>query len=233
MQLPFFYIRPGMPADLQMELDEENSRHSIQVLRMKAGDLLHLTDGEGTILTGKILEGHKKHCRVEILERTQQQRLPRQVTIGISLLKNASRFEWFLEKATELGVARIIPLICRRTEKEKFRIDRMANLCVSAMLQSRQCWLPRLEAPIKMEEVIPSLEEQKRFIAFCGDGERETLAGTAPFTSAVTLIGPEGDFSPEEISVARAAGFIPVTLGSTRLRSETAGIVAATLMMNA
>lgn len=201
---------------------------------MKPDDLLHLTDGEGSLLTGKIRDAHKKHCLIEILERQQAAPPTRQVTIAISLLKNANRFEWFLEKATELGVSRILPLICHRTEKEKFRADRLKSICVSAMLQSRQLWLPRLWEPASLEKLIPTFSEKQRFIAYCSEEEERTgLAARAPFTEAVILIGPEGDFTNEEISLALAAGFSPVSLGNTRLRSETAGIVAATLLMNA
>ncbi|MBS1655054.1 MAG: 16S rRNA (uracil(1498)-N(3))-methyltransferase, partial [Bacteroidetes bacterium] len=144
MTLPFFYITDYNASQKQIELDEDTSRHVVQVLRMKPGEKLNLTDGKGTLLTCEITTDHKKHCLVSVIETSSKPSASERITIAISLLKNANRFEWFLEKATEIGVTEIIPLICSRTEKEKFRYDRMEQICISAMLQSQQCWLPVL-----------------------------------------------------------------------------------------
>ena len=115
---------------------------------MKEGEKLNLTDGKGNLITAEITDDHKKHCSVKIIDSRLTTHDSRKVTIAISLLKNTNRFEWFLEKATEIGVSEIIPLICERTEKQKFRYDRMKGICISAMLQSQQCWLPVLHEPI-------------------------------------------------------------------------------------
>lgn len=233
MQLPYFYISPGSAVQNEIELDEENSRHIVQVLRMKPADHLHLTDGEGQIITGSIIDDHKKHCRVKVDAREKQERSSRQITIGISLLKNTSRFEWFLEKAAELGISRILPLICKRTEKEKFRSERLKGICISAMLQSRQAWLTELAEADYFEKLIPAIDSSQKFIGYCDHGiERKPLSSFHNFDSAAVLIGPEGDFTPEEFEFARTRGFIPVSLGGTRLRTETAGIVAAALLVN-
>lgn len=234
MALPFFYLPDYNPGDPEIVLDEDNSRHIVQVLRMQKGQQLQLTDGRGWLLTGTILDDHKKKCRVGIDASTHQPGRERKITIALSLLKNASRFEWFLEKATEIGVSGIIPLLCERTEKQHFREDRMQNILISALLQSQQTWLPDLQAPTPVTQVIQGASQDRRFIAHCLEEERLSLAAAirdAPTAgSQLILIGPEGDFSKNEIDRALEHAFLPVTLGETRLRTETAGVVSATLM---
>ena len=235
MALPFFYIREYDPGQNEIELDEENSRHVVQVLRMKKEDLISLTDGKGLLLKAVITGDHKKRCMVTVKEKSLAITPGRKVSIAISLLKNASRFEWFLEKATEIGVSEIIPMICARTEKEKFRHDRMEAILISAMLQSQQCWLPTLHEPIGFELLLRQEEivnTSQKFIAHClEDDERNliTLVNSA-LPSQLILIGPEGDFTYDEIEFAITNHFYPVSLGDTRLRTETAGIVAVTIL---
>lgn len=214
-------------------MDEDNSRHIVQVLRMTMGEQLRLTDGKGALLTAEIVDDHKKKCRVIIRSAAILPSAERSVTIAISPLKNASRFEWFLEKATEIGVSTVIPLLCERTERPSIRHDRLQQIAVSALLQSQQVRLPELAAPVSFGDLIGKASTRgSRYIAHCLEAPRPTtsLAGTDPAASSLILIGPEGDFSQKEIENALAAGFIPVTLGSHRLRTETAGIVAATLL---
>ena len=153
MALPFFYIDDYNSSQKEIVLDEDTSRHVVQVLRMKEGEKLNLTDGKGNLITAEIIDDHKKHCAVKIIDSQLTTHNSRKVAIAISLLKNASRFEWFLEKATEIGVTEIIPLICERTEKQKFRYDRMKGICISAMLQSQQTWLPVLHEPIQFNHL--------------------------------------------------------------------------------
>jgi len=235
MALPFFYLSSYDPTTTELILDEDNSRHIVQVLRMQPGDALQLTDGKGALLTGVIIDSHKKKCRVRIQSTLSQPPARRKVVIAISLLKNASRFEWFLEKATEIGVSSIIPLICERTEKQHARSDRLRNILVSAMLQSQQTWLPDLPDPTPLAEILADPPCDQRFIAHCLDAPRPTTAladrrQPEPPVTQLILIGPEGDFSPKEIETALKEGFLPVTLGDNRLRTETAGVVAATLL---
>jgi 16S rRNA (uracil1498-N3)-methyltransferase len=235
MALPFFYINDYDPSKKEIVLDEDTSRHVIQVLRMKLGELLNLTDGKGNLLTVSIVDDHKKHCVVNMQEVSYKKPDERKVSIAISLLKNANRFEWFLEKATEIGVNEIIPLLCERTEKEKFRHERLQGILISAMLQSQQCWLPVLHQPItfklllRQEEVVNT---SQKFIAHCIENEKRNLADLVnnSLSSQIILIGPEGDFTREEIDFAIENHFDAVALGETRLRAETAGIVAATLL---
>ena len=252
MQLPFFYIGSIDSSVKSIILDEETSRHVVQVLRMKKGEKLNLTDGKGNLLTAEIILDHKKHCEVKVIDSRLLQRLrqsalgggrrtpdSRLITIAISLLKNTTRFEWFLEKVTEIGVSQIIPLICERTEKQKFRFERMQQICISAMLQSQQCWLPVLHKPVAYELLFRQVEianADQKFIAYCMEEEKKSLLNSHPDSyrdssiHSLILIGPEGDFSKEEIELAAQYNFIPVSLGATRLRSETAGVVAAVLL---
>lgn len=136
----------------------------------------------------------------------------------------------FLEKATEIGVSEIIPLVCTRTEKEKFRTDRLQGIITSALLQSQQSWMPLLHEPAAFNQVLASRTDAHKFIAHCLPQEKTELASVAGNQSSIILIGPEGDFTPEEIEAAIANGYRPVALGNTRLRTETAGMVAATIM---
>ncbi len=232
MALPFFYINEYNTSQKEIVLDEDTSRHAVQVLRMKEGEKLNLTDGKGNLITVEITDAHKKHCSVKIQATSHELRAARQITVAISLLKNASRFEWFLEKATEIGVSEIIPLICERTEKQKFRFDRMKGICISAMLQSQQTWLPILHEPKQFNHLaIEQFDDQQKFIAHCEEsGQKNDLSAFQPFNNSTILIGPEGDFSKDEIELALQNNFIPVSLGETRLRSETAGVVAATML---
>jgi 16S rRNA (uracil1498-N3)-methyltransferase len=235
MGLPLFYI-DQLTGETAL-LNEETSKHITQILRMKVGERVSLTDGKGTKAEAIITDDHKKKCEVQILNLEKQTQPKRTVSIAISLLKNSARYEWFLEKATEIGVAEILPLICDRTEKEKFRFDRLNQILISAMLQSQQCWLPTLHQPVLFSKLIeasiadPNFAEQ-RFIAHCSDANKNDLLSVKKQHSSIILIGPEGDFTVTEIELAIQNGFMPVTLGNTRLRTETAGIVAATLLCN-
>ena len=256
MALPFFYITSYDPGNTEITLDEDNSRHIVQVLRMPRGAALQLTDGKGTLVTAAILDDHKKKCRVQVRTIDNQPPRERSVSLAISLLKNASRFEWFLEKATEIGVSEIIPLLGEHTERQQARQDRLQNILVSAMLQSQQSWLPILHPPTPISQLITDARQDRRFIAHCLEAPRPTSSLTdvlrqtadrgnnpdAPASgpagsnapgsrpSQLILIGPEGDFSPKEVALALEHQFIPVTLGGNRLRTETAGVVAATLL---
>lgn len=234
MTLPFFYISEFDPSQKEIVLDQDTSKHIVQVLRMEEGERLNLTDGKGNLMSAQIAEGHKKHCKVKVEGTSYKAQGARKTAIAISLLKNSNRFEWFLEKATEIGVSEIIPLICERTEKEKFRFERMNSICISAMLQSQQCWLPVLHEPIEFGNLIRrQFSNYQKFIAHCLEGGKKTISQfpNSNFQNSLICIGPEGDFTIEEINLALQNNFIPVSLGETRLRSETAAVVATTLLM--
>jgi 16S rRNA (uracil1498-N3)-methyltransferase len=264
MALPFFYIPSYIPGQQEIMLDEDNSRHVIQVLRMHPGEALRLTDGKGALLDAVIVDDHKKKCRVAIKTGAAEPPRTNKVTIAISPVKNTARFEWFLEKATEIGVSSIVPLICERTERQSIRTDRLRNILVSAMLQSQQAWLPSLAEPTPFSQLLAQAPAGQAYIAHLLEALRATdslasltreqrspVAGPQAAShppdrwrpsalggsmtagspaSATILIGPEGDFTPKEVEAALMARFVPVSLGRNRLRTETAGIVAATLL---
>jgi 16S rRNA (uracil1498-N3)-methyltransferase len=231
MALPYFFV-PVLQAG-PLTLEEDQSKHIVQVLRMQRGERLALTDGRGRRGEAEIIDDNRKRCSVLVATPEEAAPREREVAVGISLVKNASRFEWFLEKATELGVAEIIPLLCARTEKERFRTERLQAILVSAMLQSQQRYLPRLHEPTHFAEVLRE-PYSHRFIAHCLPEQKTPLSSitsTEPGARSLILIGPEGDFTPAEVEQALAAGFVPVLLGATRLRTETAGLAAAVTLM--
>lgn len=233
MQRPFFYKKDITTTSEKIILDEDTSKHIVQVLRMQNGEQLQLTNGKGNLFTCTIIDNNRKRCAVTITQTTNHQPPTTNITIAISLLKNNARFEWFLEKATEIGVSAIVPLICERTEKTAFKLERMNSILISAMLQSRQCWLPVLHLPTKFNQLILADGQQQKFIAHCVDDANKnqlTTQSINQLSNKLILIGPEGDFTNIEIQQALQNNFIPVSLGNTRLRTETAGVVAATLL---
>jgi 16S rRNA (uracil1498-N3)-methyltransferase len=236
MDLPHFYV-PGLRAgDTSATLDDTNTRHAVQVLRMQVGSPLVLVNGNGLEALASINAISKKSCSV-MVESIQEHKPPhRRTAIAISPVKNTSRLEWFLEKATELGVAEIIPIICHRTVKEHFRNERYTGICVSAMLQSKQAFLPILYPPVTFAKLLENEELLHRYhhkwIAHCAELEKHHLVSVLRpgMETNLILIGPEGDFTQEEIVAAEKQHFNAVALGDTRLRTETAGVVAAALL---
>ena len=238
MSLPFFYTDEIKTTATQFVLNEETSKHVVQVLRMQNGEQLLLTDGKNNLFNAEIIDNNRKKCAVNIFSISTQSSPTKKNTIAISLVKNSTRFEWFLEKATEIGVHEIVPLLCSRTEKQHFRRDRMKSILISAMLQSQQSRLPILHEPVKYNEYIKHVKEDtdlQKFIAHCEEENSKKQLANSILTNSVKrliLIGPEGDFTKEEITDALQNNFLAVALGNTRLRTETAGVVAATLLCN-
>lgn len=234
MQLPFFYEEHLPDSPKNFTLSPETSKHVVQVLRRKKGDSIVLTDGKGCELTVKLVNPDKKAAEVEFVSNVNHLAPDRDIAIGISLLKNESRFEWFVEKATELGVNKIIPLLCSRSERKTLKKERIQNILISGMLQSRQLYLPELTEPTNFEDVLTVKDYSQKLIAHClEDNDKADLREISEKDATkIILIGPEGDFTKEELDSGLKAGFLPVTLGSTRLRTETAGIVAAVLLEN-
>lgn len=231
MSFPFFYSAIIDPDQRIQQLDENAAKHINQVLRMKKGDKIYLTNGKGILATGAIEEQLKKGCTVLVTDCVIEPASLHRTTIAISLVKNTARFEWFLEKATEMGISSVVPLICGRTERIHFRRERMQSIMISAMLQSRQAWLPALSDPLPFTQWISSPATGVRFIAHCLPDEKKHFREMAHAdTDLAIAIGPEGDFTDEEINLALSNNCVPVSLGQTRLRTETAGLVAAALM---
>jgi 16S rRNA (uracil1498-N3)-methyltransferase len=224
MQL--FYVQ-GITRN-EIVLDETESKHAIRVLRLNAGDKVQVVDGVGGFYTAEITEPHPKKCKLVIISAQKEfdKRLFR-LHIAIAPTKNANRFEWFLEKATEIGIDEITPLLCERSERKTVKPDRLEKILVSAMKQSVKSWLPKLNPSISLNEFLQVNEGSQKFIAHCNEGKKVHLKEEIKKGENVTLlIGPEGDFSPEEVEKARSAGFREISLGPSRLRTETAGIVA-------
>jgi len=232
MTIPYFYEKDIINTAPHFILSEETSRHCIQVLRMKIGEELHLTDGKGNLFAASITEADKRSCSVKIQSFNFSERQNKKTCIAISLVKNASRFEWFLEKATEIGVTEIIPLLCHRTERQHFRFDRMNHILIAAMLQSQQTWLPELQFPAAFQTIIDTSPYANKLIAHCENEEKKMISQIKIENNVQILIGPEGDFTAEEINSAILKSYLPVSLGNNRLRTETAGITAAVLLAN-
>lgn len=231
MSLPFFFLEDLQENRQEYVLPEETSKHMIQVLRMQVGEKIYLTNGFGLLAVAEIIDAHRKRCMVRMEKLEMMQRPSRQVTIAISPLKNSSRFEWFLEKSAEIGVSNIIPLMCKRTEKQQLRSERLQGILTSAMLQSKQCFACQLSAPTQLKDLIASAMPCRKLIAHCLPQQKNMLNNLIEaHADVLILIGPEGDFTEEEIDCCLKAGYEPVSLGENRLRTETAGMVAAALL---
>ena len=215
-------------------LNEEESKHCIRVLRLSIGDILHLTDGRGNMYECRIVEAHQHHCTVEVVRTIEEyEKLPYELTMAVAPTKNIDRYEWFLEKATEVGVSRIIPIECDHSERRIIKHEREERVITSAVKQSLKAYHPTLENMTPVKELIARPFDGRKFIAHCDSncGERLFLPSIIKKTEKLLiLIGPEGDFSPEEIKFALENGFDPISLGTQRLRTETAA-VAATVMV--
>ena len=210
-------------------LPEEESQHAVKVLRLQAGDRVELIDGKGGYYKAEIIFPHHKRCEIQILEKQAEfRKRPYHLHIAIAPTKNIERLEWFAEKVTEIGIDEITPVICRFSERKVIKHDRLEKILVSAMKQSLKAYLPRLNEQCTFEQFLKRANSGQRFIAHCYDENTKKLLSSLyiPKQDVTILIGPEGDFSPEEVEKALKTGFIPVSLGESRLRTETAGVVA-------
>lgn len=225
--LPLFYYNHPLQAQDTVQLDEDTARHIVQVLRMQVGEALQLTNGNGYVADTVITDAAKKRCGVTISKVTHHATAKHKLHLAVAFTKNASRNEWLLEKATELGVASIIPLIVTRSEKEKIRADRWTGILVAAMMQSQQYYLPILTAPQKLQSLLDSYKNvSQKLIGHCIDSlprTRMTMAMQAA-KETIVLIGPEGDFTQEEVELSMLQGYTGITMASQRLRTETAAM---------
>ena len=230
MTVPYFYEPLITIGVNQFTLSPETSKHCVQVLRMQEGSNIDITNGFGDVFNATLLTAHKNNCLVTIQGHQNIPAATQKITLGISLLKNAVRLEWLFEKATEMGIHQIVPLICDRTIHERFKMDRMQNILQSAMIQSQQAWLPILSAPIVYDAFFSKYQASVNLIAHCELGDKKNIKDIVAFNDVNLLIGPEGDFSSSEITTATANSFTPIHLGPTRLRTETAGIFALSVL---
>jgi 16S rRNA (uracil1498-N3)-methyltransferase len=226
-QVPILYV-PDV-SDEELTLPEDEGRHAIKVLRSNEGDELRLVDGRGGIYRAFVQRIDKKDCVVRIADELQGfgQR-PYRLTLAVAPTKNDQRFEWFLEKATEMGIDRIVPLIGARSEKERTKPERFRKILIAAMKQSNKAYLPELEDPVPFGEFLERIEDEQAFIAHCyQEPQRTPLKDAYEQGGNVTImIGPEGDFTPQEVEEAMEGGVRPVSLGKAVLRTETAAVAA-------
>ncbi len=226
---------------LYAQLSPDESRHCVRVLRMSVGDELWVTSGDGTLCRARLVTPDPDSCEVEIVERlTNYQPRPFRLHIAVAPTKNNARLEWFVEKAVEIGIDRITPLICDHSERGSLRTDRLEKLALSAMKQSLKATRPVIDEPMKILDFLQNPDSLihtfthshiQKFVCYCSGDDRHTLRQLyTPGSDALVLIGPEGDFSDREITTALQQGFLPVTLGDSRLRTETAALYATTVL---
>lgn len=221
-----FYI-PDISADLQL-LPPEESAHCVKVLRLKQGDTIYLTDGLGGLFKTSILVDHPKKCIIKVIE--SQQNVGKRdfkIHLAVAPTKNINRFEWFLEKATEIGIDEITPLLCTHSERKIIKPERLKKIITAAMKQSLKTYHPNLNKITSFDRFVHMAEGEQKFIAYCSESYTNHLKDKyTKGKNIIVLIGPEGDFSPAEVEVAIKNGYQPISLGPSRLRTETAAVVA-------
>ncbi|WP_460677085.1 16S rRNA (uracil(1498)-N(3))-methyltransferase [Hymenobacter coalescens] len=224
--MPHTFYAPDL-AGRSYTLPEDESKHAVRVLRLQPGDAVELIDGRGGVFQAEVAAADPKRCQLRISAEQQVPRRPYFVHVAVAPTKNLDRMEWLVEKATEIGIDRLSFLRCARSERRELKLDRLERIAVSALKQSGQAWLPQLDELTDFAAFLRTVEPPTTFIAHLAEGERTSLAQVAgQAASCCVLIGPEGDFTPEEIGLALARGIRPVTLGHTRLRTETAALAA-------
>jgi 16S rRNA (uracil1498-N3)-methyltransferase len=220
------FYQPGIQYGSHF-LDPEESRHAAKVLRKKGGDIIHITDGKGVLYTCKITDAKPDKCAFVIESSEQEKQKSFGIHIAIAPTKNPDRTEWFVEKAIEIGVDEITFLECDNSERSTIKTERIEKLAVSAMKQSLKTTLPKIHSIRQLDKFISDSNSSKKFIAYVDQTNPDELLKVAqPKENYLVLIGPEGDFSPAELDLAIKNGFKKVALGPSRLRTETAGIVA-------
>jgi len=223
--LALFYV-PNLAAG--NILPEEESLHAVKVLRLEAGDEISVVDGVGGFYQAKITIAHPKHCRFEIIASALEfGKRDYKLHIAIAPTKNIERLEWFVEKATEIGIDEITPIICRYSERKTVKEERLEKIIVSAAKQSKKAYFPKLNSQCTFDDLISKCKAEYKFIAHCYElNKKQFQTEIIRSKDVLILIGPEGDFSKEEVEKSIQNGYIPVSLGESRLRTETAGVVA-------
>ncbi|MCB9169515.1 MAG: 16S rRNA (uracil(1498)-N(3))-methyltransferase [Flavobacteriales bacterium] len=211
-------------------LPEEEAHHALHVLRLKVGERIGLLDGKGVRAEAEITAIDKKECQVRVVRSTQDPpERPGRIHLAIAPTKQNERFEWCVEKCTEIGVDRITPLLTSRTERTRLRKDRSQRVAIAAMKQSQRSWLPAIDDPMPMVALLQEDLPTQRYFGWC-EGDHRSLAAIRTPGDVLLLIGPEGDFTPDEADLLRSMGFVAVSLGPARLRTETAAMVGCTLL---
>lgn len=226
MQL--FYNSTIDKNTLQITFDKIESRHIVKVLRKKEGDAIYITNGKGQVFNCKITIANDKKCLVSILGKEEKKQFKDYyLHVAIAPTKNNDRLEWFIEKATEIGIDEITPIICQNSERKIIKKERLEKIIVAAMKQSLKFYLPKLNEAVSFSEFLKKKQKGNIYIAHCEESEKKYLKSVVkPKDSVTILVGPEGDFTVTEISESIAKNHIPITLGINRLRTETAALVA-------
>jgi len=227
MQL--FYT-PDITNDKNYTLCESESKHAIRVLRLKIGDSIHLVDGKGTFYKANVKSDNPKKCEVEIVNTTKEEYSKPNLHIAIAPTKNNDRTEWFIEKCTEVGITQITPILCKHSERKKIKQERFEKTAISAMKQSLKATLPLVNELTNFKTIVDQGFDGKKYIAHCyNENQKHFKDLYKKGENSLILIGPEGDFSQEEVALAIEYGFEPITFGESRLRTETAGVIACTI----
>ncbi len=221
------FYTPKITNNTTFTLNEAESKHAILVLRLQTQDEITLIDGKGNFYYCKIINPHKKKCEVAILSKKNEVITKPTIHIAIAPTKNMDRLMWFIEKCTEIGISEITPILCAHAERKVLREDRLIKTAIAAMKQSLKATLPKINKLTQFEKVVKTNFEGRKFIAHCDDNNKISLLNTyQKGENTLILIGPEGDFSKDEINIAINHNFEPITFGASRLRTETAGVVA-------
>ncbi|MCK5136069.1 MAG: 16S rRNA (uracil(1498)-N(3))-methyltransferase [Bacteroidales bacterium] len=222
------FYSPHIEGDI-FELDEKESKHSVRVLRLGIGDRVNLVDGKGGWYEAVIEDDNPRRCRMKIKSYTpDHQPLSYELHLAVSPTKNMDRFEWFVEKATEIGITMITPLMCHRTERKQVKLERLERIIISAMKQSLKAFKPQLNQPVALGDFLARDPGFTKGIAHCHPSDRRGVAELKPSGNYTLLVGPEGDFTEEEVRMAMDAGYAPFHMGESRLRTETAGVYLCT-----
>lgn len=222
------FYAPGLKNNTHV-LAEDESRHCIKSLRLGRNDFVHLTDGRGNLFQARIVEDDPRRCVVEV-EQTWHEygKRPFSLHIALAPTKNIKRFEWFLEKVTELGIDEITPLQCFHSERKQVNHERMNRILLAGMKQSLKTYLPQLHEMCSFKDFLRNASYDNRYMGYCEEEDTPHLKRLyRPGENALIMIGPEGDFSHKEVALAKNHGFQTVSLGKSRLRTETAGVIAA------
>lgn len=221
------FYTPDIKSEVY-ELNEEESKHCIKVLRLITGTNLYLVDGKGGFYTAQIEDPHPKKTRLKVVEKTENfGKRNHYLHIAIAPTKNMERLEWFLEKATEIGIDEITPIICERSERKEVKLERLNKVITSAVKQSIKAYHPQLNSPKRFDELIYQNTNKHKFIAHCMQGAKTSINNQfEAHSNYLILIGPEGDFTHYELELAINNNYIPISLGNSRLRTETAALEA-------
>lgn len=225
MQL--FYNENIAPNTKEFSFDKEESKHIVKVLRKKENDSIYISNGKGYVFTAAITFANEKKCTVNIINETFYNADLFYIHIAIAPTKLNDRFEWFLEKVTEIGVHEITPIVCEHSERKIYKTERAEKIIQSAFKQSNRYYIPKINQPVQLSDFVKSNSSDLKFIAHCQEQDKKSLFYSVEKNKKCTiLIGPEGDFSLKEITFALQNNYKPISLGNNRLRTETAGIIA-------